>query len=52
MTDAFALWLAISAGALAVLYGALSARWIIISRLETIECKKLLTLSKKVLMPI
>jgi K(+)-stimulated pyrophosphate-energized sodium pump len=29
MTDAFALWLAISAGALAVLYGALSARWII-----------------------
>ena len=29
MTDDFALWLAISAGALAVIYGAISARWII-----------------------
>ena len=29
MTDNFALWLAISAGALAVIYGAISARWIV-----------------------
>jgi len=29
MTDDFALWLAISAGALAVIYGAISARWIV-----------------------
>ena len=29
MTDNFALWLAISAGALAIIYGAISARWIV-----------------------
>jgi K(+)-stimulated pyrophosphate-energized sodium pump len=29
MTDDFALWLAISAGVLAIIYGAISARWIV-----------------------